>query len=87
MGIRYCGGCNPRYDRVGLVRTLQAENPEIEFKNAENGTEYDAVLVVCGCLAQCADHATLQGRLGKLVMGATDKLKDVKALLQTVKES
>ena len=23
IGVRYCGGCNPRYDRTAAVRTLK----------------------------------------------------------------
>ena len=27
VGIKYCGGCNPRYDRAASVRTLCARHP------------------------------------------------------------
>jgi len=87
IGIRYCGGCNPRYDRVGYVRKLQAEYPEFEFVNARDGEEYEAVLVVCGCLAQCAEHGTLTVRKGKVLLGAADHFKKTEAFLHSIKES
>ncbi len=59
IGVRYCGGCNPRYDRVALVQRLQAFFPEQEFVPAESGGSYPAVLVVCGCTARCADVSGL----------------------------
>ena len=28
IGLRYCGGCNSRYDRVALVKRLESFFPE-----------------------------------------------------------
>lgn len=49
IGVRYCGGCNPRYDRVALVKRIGGFFPEAEFVTAQAGVKYPAVLVVCGC--------------------------------------
>lgn len=87
VGVRYCGGCNPRYDRVGFVKKLTADFPEIDFVIAQPGVEYDAVLVICGCLAQCADYSGIQGRLGTLLVGDADHFNNAEALLCRVKES
>lgn len=54
VGIRYCGGCNPRYDRVALAGELARALPEVDFPPAEAGQSYDAAVVVCGCTARCA---------------------------------
>ena len=54
VGIKYCGGCNPRYDRAAAVRRLHAALPGAAFVNAVPGQRYDALLVVCGCSARCA---------------------------------
>ena len=53
IGVRYCGGCNPRYDRVASMTRLKKMLPEMEFVNAAAGERYDAVLVVSGCSTQC----------------------------------
>ena len=59
IGIKYCGGCNPRYDRVAAVKELQRRHPEWTVEPAgEGGQEY--ILVVCGCTAVCAGHAHLK---------------------------
>ena len=59
VGVRYCGGCNPRYDRLSLVDRLAAALPELEFVSAQDGVPYAAAMVVCGCTARCADVSGL----------------------------
>jgi hypothetical protein len=59
IGIVFCGGCNPQYDRVEFIHSviLQAEN-KLSIENAKPDQTYDAILVVCGCSCACAkvDH-------------------------------
>ena len=59
IGVRYCGGCNPRYDRVALVKRIGGFFPEAEFVTAQAGVKYPAVLVVCGCPSRCANVSDL----------------------------
>lgn len=60
VGIRYCGGCNPRYDRTAEVRKLMTGIPDVTFT-------YDAAafcniwLLVCGCPSACVSDEGLQG--------------------------
>lgn len=61
VGLRYCGGCNPRYDRVAAVERLRTRLPDLELRPA--APEQETVLVVCGCPARCADVSGLSGRL------------------------
>jgi len=61
IGIKYCGGCNPRYDRVAAVAAAKEKlGARYEFAWAEAGPLYDHVLVVCGCQVKCAHHADLK---------------------------
>ena len=58
LGIRYCGGCNPAYDRLGLVERIRerlriATGEEVSV--VLRGGPADATLVVCGCPVCCAD--------------------------------
>lgn len=61
VGVRYCGGCNPRHDRTAAVRQLQTRFPALRFLPAAPGQP--VVLVVCGCSVQCADVSGLDGTL------------------------
>ena len=59
IGVRYCGGCNPTYDRVNVVKKLQKLLPELSFVNAEPGKPYAAVIIVNGCLNACTSTLNL----------------------------
>lgn len=72
VGVKYCGGCNPRYDRVALVKRLSAAFPSLRLEPARPGIVYDYLLVVCGCSARCAETAELRDRLGRVTVSAED---------------
>ena len=59
--VKYCGGCNPRYDRVAAVRRLE-ERLGGPLPAAQPGVDYDEVFVICGCSAQCADVSQLSAK-------------------------
>ena len=67
IGLRYCGGCNSRYDRVALVKRLESFFPEATFVGAEEGKSYPAVVVACGCSSRCANVSGLAVQLGRLI--------------------
>jgi fructose-1-phosphate kinase PfkB-like protein len=55
IGVKYCGGCNPTYDRVALVERMgRALEEEAEFVSYAQ-ENLDLVLVVCGCETACVD--------------------------------
>lgn len=67
IGVRYCGGCNPTYDRVAVVKRLQKLLPEYTFTAAQPGTPYDAVLVVSGCPTACTGTGDLAVPADRLI--------------------
>jgi 4-hydroxybutyrate CoA-transferase len=71
--VKYCGGCNPRYDRAELVRRITEDFPAIEIAyEIPPGEEAAFVLVVCGCPVCCVS----QGNLGlsvKKVISSPDE--------------
>lgn len=67
-GLKYCGGCNPRYDRVAFAKALAAACPQVALVPAFAGETYDALVVLCGCTARCADHTQIGSRAGVLVV-------------------
>lgn len=72
VGVRYCGGCNPRFDRVAGVEALGRACPRAVFRTAEPDTLYDVLLVVGGCAACCADQTGLTGRARVMLRAAGD---------------
>ncbi|MGM0382220.1 MAG: hypothetical protein ACQEQO_01805 [Thermodesulfobacteriota bacterium] len=61
VGLTYCGGCNPEYDRTALVKHIQESlQGKIEFVRPESkGVEL--ILAVEGCSTACADLSAFQG--------------------------
>ena len=50
--LKYCGGCNPLYDRNVIRELLAADFPSITFTREEG--EADRTAVICGCSRACA---------------------------------
>lgn len=67
-GIKFCGGCNPRYDRGAASRQIQNDLPDIDFSHAVEGELYDHLLVIGGCPACCAsfEQYDVDGRVIKM---------------------
>lgn len=64
IGIKYCGGCNPRYDRGSLMSDLRATFGERHlFEVAREEGVYEALIVLGGCTSCCAkhDHLSITG--------------------------
>ncbi len=61
VAIKYCGGSNPDYDRVALVkRSEERLKGKVEFVSAED-ENIDLVLAVEGCKTACADLSAFKG--------------------------
>ena len=67
IGIKYCGGCNPTYDRASVVSFLKkyiGQGNSIEMAKQE--ILYDVVVILCGCTIACASHEHLKAKYGKI---------------------
>ena len=71
-GLKYCGGCRPRYDRVEAVAGMkEALKGEVSFVEPDS-KEAQCVLIVCGCPAACVDTAPFSGRPVRLITSEHD---------------
>jgi hypothetical protein len=54
IGIKYCGGCNPAYERVKIIDRLQSRlKDQILFlRNDQKGL--DVLVLINGCPRSCA---------------------------------
>jgi hypothetical protein len=65
VGVKFCGGCNPRYERGKAYESIkQLLQGEAEFVIAEEGTEYDQLLVIGGCTNCCASFSQYSTKNG-----------------------
>lgn len=54
IGLKYCGGCNCRYDRTREAEKLIRKCPQHTFTYYADTEACDMVLLICGCMTACA---------------------------------
>ncbi len=54
IGIRYCGGCNPYYERVEMIRQVQSATKSGFLFLRHDQRDLDGLILVNGCLRTCA---------------------------------
>jgi hypothetical protein len=83
IGVKYCGGCNPEYDRVSLVKDIEKRlKNDAQFVSWQS-EDIDLLLVVCGCRTACVDLSPFEGlRILKIEKpeGVDNQLQDIKQL-------
>lgn len=82
VGIKYCGGCNPEYDRVALVEQIRCVlKGKVEFVSTQSeGVEL--ILAVQGCATACADLTPFKGIQIKIIT----KTEDAERFIQEVND-
>lgn len=61
VGFKFCGGCNPRYDRRAVYeRMLQYYGADYKATMAKSGQTYDILVIIAGCNNACADYANIK---------------------------
>ena len=83
IGIKYCGGCNPRFNRKSIAERLEKDFPEAEIFVAKETKVADWFVIVCGCTNACASHDDLIGTCGKFVIAS---YKDYPPMAEKIKE-
>lgn len=82
VGIKYCGGCNPEYDRVALVEQIRCVlKGKVEFVSAQS-ERVELILAVQGCATACADLTPFKGIQIKMIT----KTEDAERFIQEVND-
>lgn len=77
-GVRFCGGCNPRYDRGNALEKLKERfKGEIDFVIAEENVMHDLLLVIGGCTNCCASYEQFQTRRGIIRIWDEEQLEKI----------
>jgi hypothetical protein len=86
-GVKFCGGCNPRYQRGdGLNKLKEHFNGRIEFVHAQEGVPYDLFLVISGCVNRCASYNHYLSQSGYILMWDGNQIeKTIQELEQMIK--
>lgn len=86
IGVRYCGGCNPRYDRRNVFETVKGRFPAMYLENAKEGVLYDALLVICGCTSCCTSYQQFDSKYGAILVRAQEDIDKVLEFLEKLTE-
>ncbi len=81
IGVKYCGGCNPNYDRGELVAKIENQLSQIVLW-VDPEEDPDLIIAVQGCPTACAD-------LGSFDESKVIQLKDeedLQSLIENLKE-
>lgn len=55
-GVRFCGGCNPRYERGAALKKIKDHfGEQVDFEIAREDDDYDGLLIIGGCSNCCPD--------------------------------
>lgn len=85
VAIKYCGGCDPGFDRVAFAEKLRAAAANsVEWATLEDG-DCDIVLMICGCETACPERTVQVSHNQAVVTLRDDHLQPaavIKALFQ-----
>jgi hypothetical protein len=82
IGLKYCGGCNPQYDRVQAVASIKKRlGDKFEFVPFEDPNA-EGTLVVAGCPTACVDLKPFAGR----PIWVITSLRDVERFVEIISE-
>ena len=82
VGVKYCGGCNPEYDRVALVEQIKGRlEGKVSFVPPES-EGVDIILTAQGCRTACVDLSGFRGIETWTVTGIEDGKKFVREIIE-----
>ena len=58
LAIKFCGGCNPVFERTAVAQILRRDLPNVSWVLPEEGA--DLLVVINGCLGGCAERPEVQ---------------------------
>ncbi|MCB2192101.1 MAG: hypothetical protein KQI62_11080 [Deltaproteobacteria bacterium] len=85
LGLKFCGGCSPDYDRGEQVHRLAQELDGVVELVSHEDARAERVLVVMGCKNACADTRSLEGRELLLVHAEAEFDQAIKRLFAIAK--
>ena len=77
-GVKFCGGCNPTFERGQVFKKIKEETSKHIFLESVKEDEiYDGLLVICGCNNCCVDIDDIQTKTEPIIMGSDNQYEEV----------
>lgn len=58
LAIKFCGGCNPAYERGEVARIIKERLPSVKWFSAD--AEVDLLIIINGCNSSCAQRPEIE---------------------------
>ena len=73
IALKYCGGCDPGFDRVGYFREIQnTAGDQIEWVTLDD-PDFESVLVISGCDTACPAQNMVPNDVRRIITIGDDK--------------
>jgi hypothetical protein len=73
IGVKYCGGCNPSYERVEMIQQVQSILKDRFIFSIHDQQDLDIMVLVNGCPRACADkNSNHPGVPSRSIVGESD---------------
>lgn len=72
IGIKYCGGCNPTYERVEIIQGVRFQLRDQIFLARHDEKDIEALIIVNGCPRACTDQDLKQNVSSYSITGEND---------------
>ncbi len=84
FGVKYCGGCNPRYQRGEFLKMISRHfQNRVDFELAKEDTLYDGLLVLGGCSNCCPDYRHFQTKTPPILVWDQDHFNQVTSQIES----
>ncbi len=73
VGVKYCGGCNPNYDRRAIADIIESRTGVKLSAYMENEIP-DVALIICGCRSDCIKQDDYRGRYETILISGPEQI-------------
>ena len=83
VGVKFCGGCNPRYDRGKLLKRLKEDlKGQFTFESANESQFYEGLIVFCGCTNACASYKNIKTKRKPILVWGENQYNDIMDIIK-----
>lgn len=84
LAVKYCGGCNPIYNRKEVVDTICYEL-DICWVLYDEENIPDVTLIVCGCSAECIKLESYKSRYRTFLINSPEQVQEAIDMIKSIK--
>ncbi len=84
VGLKYCGGCDPAYDRVAYVRAIQEAGGDRLQWVPLDAEKYSILVIISGCDRECIQEEMFNRAGGRAVISVRDNSRPPEEIVSLI---